>query len=479
MKLVGLAICGSLLLCANATGMNKCEMIPKGGKRKTGTMKNVNKGFSQSPAAVQFLIENQKDLFNLFAAGKGLPTTETIGDELAMASQFANGVGDAQLGQVYRQIRSEINELVKKTQMTLQTDESEHFPMFRDNSQRIAHLLRDVVYSDTILDTIEINTDFRDVVYSAMNKDILGENMKAYKVFLDNHFYTVAPMIKTMVGKLREIHDRTIGYIAKVLKDEKTKGSYRQLVGELPQVYQFFNDNIDYIELSNVDKDLEESLAQEILLELAKQSGNTQIQSMINRHGKFIKKIMKDRAMQQQKEKVVKSVTDKNKELKENADNQAEFEKIIAEKKKAGEKITNEMKEKIWSDLIAKEKGAAKEEVDNQQKQGQKSSKPSMTRYEHIVAIMSLMPDDLKETISEMVQASCPELDLMAAETVEMKEVIESQPTNFIDQLIKELHDVCDMFGLIDPTKVTTVNINGIDVDFYAADWHQGQKVEW
>jgi len=477
MKFIGaLALCVSV---ATATKMNKCEMIPKGGKRKTGTMKQVNQGFSQSPAAIQFLLDYKPELMTLFAAGKGAPTLETIGDHLFTASQFSSGVGDQQFGQIFRQIKSELNQLVKKTEAQLQKEEHEMFPMFRDNSQRITHLFRDVAFSDTILDQIDINTDFKEGVYAAMNGDVLGENMKAYKNFLDNHYYTVAPLIKKLQPKLREIHDKTVGYISKLLKDEKTKSGYRQLVGELPQVYQFFNDNIDYIEISNVDKDLEEALGRDIMLKLAEESGNSQVESMIKRHTKFIKKIMKDRATQQQKEKAVKAVTDKNKELKENADNQAEFEKILKEKKAAGEKITAEMKEKIWADIIKDEKSKAKDELSNQQKQGQKGSKPSMSRYEHIIAIMSLMPDDLKETIADMVQASCPELDLIQAETAEMKAVIEEQPVNFIDQLIKELHDVCDMFGLIDPTKITTVNINGVDVDFYAHDWYNGDKVEW
>merc|ERR1711963_1388204 len=334
--------------------------------------------------------------------------------------------------------------------------ENEMFPMFRDNSQRISHLFRDIAFSDTILDQININTDFKLAVYDAMNADILGDGLKSYKVFLDNHFYTMMPLVKQIQPKLREIHDKTVCYISKLLNDEKTKGSYRQLVGELPQVYQFFNDNIDYIELSNVDKDLEEALGKEILLKLAEESGNSQIESMIKRHTKFIKKVMKDRAVQQQKEKAVKTVTEENKE--------------------AGEKITQEMKEKIWAQVIGEEQSKAEEETGNQKKTGQKGA-PSMTRYQHIVAIMSLMPDDLKDTIADMVQASCPELDLIRVD--EMKEVIEEQPVNFIDQLIKELHDVCDMFGLIDPTKVTTVNIEGVEVDFYAADWHQRQKVEW
>jgi len=474
MKLFGaLALCVGL---ATATKMNKCEMIPKGGKRKTGSIKHLNQGYSQSPAAIQFLVDYKPELMELFAAGKDSPSLEMIGDQLMNALQFSNGVGDQQFGQIFRQIKSELNQIVKNTEKQLQKEENEMFPMFRDNSQRISHLFRDIAFSDTILDQIDINTDFKLAVYDAMNADILGDGLKSYKVFLDNHFYTMMPLIKQVQPKLREIHDKTVGYIKKLLNDEKTKGSYRQLVGELPQVYQFFNDNIDYIELSNVDKDLEEALGKEILLKLAEESGNSQIESMIKRHTKFIKKVMKDRAVQQQKEKAVKSVTDKNKELKENADNQAEFEKILKEKKEAGEKITQEMKEKIWAQVIGEEQEKAKEETDNQKKTGQKGA-PSMTRYQHIVAIMSLMPDDLKDTIADMVQASCPELDLVRVD--EMKQVIEEQPVNFIDQLIKELHDVCDMFGLIDPTKITTVNIEGVDVDFYAADWHQGQKVEW
>merc|ERR1719232_392950 len=170
---------------------------------------------------------------------------------------------------------------------------------------------------------------------------------------------------------------------------------------------------------------------------------------MIKRHTKFIKKVMKDQPFNNRKKK---------------PSNQLPI------------KIKNSKKTLITKQSLKKFSKRKKEETDNQKKTGQKGA-PSMTRYQHIVAIMSLMPDDLKDTIADMVQASCPELDLVRVD--EMKQVIEEQPVNFIDQLIKELHDVCDMFGLIDPTKITTVNIEGVDVDFYAADWHQGQKVEW
>merc|ERR1712050_809308 len=90
--------------------------------------------------------------------------------------------------------------------------------------------------------------------------------------------------------------------------------------------------------------------------------------------------------------------------------------------------------------------------------------KQGLTRYEHLSAIMSLMPDELEQSIAQMVKESCPELDLIQVDTPEMKQIIEEQPENFIDQLIRELHGVCDMFGLIDDSKVITKVINGDDL---------------
>jgi len=92
---------------------------------------------------------------------------------------------------------------------------------------------------------------------------------------------------------------------------------------------------------------------------------------------------------------------------------------------------------------------------------------------------MGLMPDELEQSIAQMVKESCPELDLIQVDTPEMKQIIEEQPENFIDQLIRELHDVCDMFGLIDDSKVITKVINGVEVQIYADDWFQGEKKQW
>ena len=105
--------------------------------------------------------------------------------------------------------------------------------------------------------------------------------------------------------------------------------------------------------------------------------------------------------------------------------------------------------------------------------------KQGLTRYEHLSAIMSLMPDELEQSIAQMVKESCPELDLIQVDTPEMKQIIEEQPENFIDQLIRELHDVCDMFGLIDDSKVVTKVINGVEVQIYADDWFKGEKKQW
>merc|ERR1712076_97776 len=124
--------------------------------------------------------------------------------------------------------------------------------------------------------------------------------------------------------------------VSEVLQSEKQKQSYRQLTNELPLVYQFFNDNIDFIELQNVDKDLGQAIAGDILYTLAHESGDKQIASMINRNMKFVKTLMTDRAMQQQKQKVVSKVMGKNKELKAAVANEAEFNRLVAEAEAAG-----------------------------------------------------------------------------------------------------------------------------------------------
>jgi len=144
------------------------------------------------------------------------------------------------------------------------------------------------------------------------------------------------------------------------------------------------------------------------------------------------------------------------------------------------------MEAEIWNQVKSKNKAAQEEQIGNQLSKKDAKSKPKkgMTRYQHLSAIVSLLPDELLETCADMVMASCPELDLMQIETLQMKAIVEEQPTNFLDQLIQELHDVCEMFGLIDETKINTImtkNIDGeeIEVDIYADDWMHGEKVQW
>merc|ERR1712066_502928 len=198
---------------------------------------------------------------------------------------------------------------------------------------------------------------------------------------------------------------------------------------------------------------------------LAQASGDKQIASMINRNIKFIKKLMTQRAVRQQEDKVLEKVMGKNKELKAAVANEAEFERLVKEAEAEGKAISKE-----------------KEQIGNQSENLDKTKhkpKQGLTRYEHISAIMNLMPDELEQSIAAMVQQSCPELDLTQIETAEMKKTLEEQPETFLDQLIKELHDVCDMFGLIDESKVITKVINGVEVQIYEADWAQGEKVQW
>merc|ERR1739847_195230 len=136
------------------------------------------------------------------------------------------------------------------------------------------------------------------------------------------------------------------------------------------------------------------------------------------------------------------------------------------------------MEKQIWEQAKQNVKNMQEEQIGNQV--GEKhEAKVGKTRYEHIAAIMGLMPDELAQSISAMVQESCPELDLIAIDTPEMKKTVEEQDPKFLQQLIQELHDVCDMFGLIDSSKVTTKNINGVEVRIYEADWDQSEKVQW
>merc|ERR1711981_262568 len=326
-----------------------------------------------------------------------------------------------------------------------------------------------------MLEDITFADDLREMVNARQGQD-------AYKVFLEQHLDSFIPAIKSVGKKFESIHKEVQKALIKVLEQEKMKANYRQLVNELPLVYQFFNDNIDFIELQNVDKELSDAITADILHTLAQESGDKQVASMIKRNEKFIKTIMTDRAMQQQKEKVVAKVMENNKELKASVANQAEFDRLVAEAEETGKQLTKEMKQNIWNVAVENVKQMAKEELGNQQENKDNTKhkpKKGLSRYEHLSALMGLMPDELAQSISQMVKESCPELDLLRIDTEEMKQIVEEQPINFLDQLIKELHDVCDMFGLIDANKVTKKMIGGVEVEIYEADWAQGEKVQW
>merc|ERR1712154_253389 len=131
----------------------------------------------------------------------------------------------------------------------------------------------------------------------------------------------------------------------------------------------------------------------------------------------------------------------------------------------------------IWEQAKQNVKQMQEEQLGNQVDE-KHEAKVGKTRYEHIAAIMGLMPDELAQSISAMVQESCPELDLIAIDTPAMKAIVEEQDPKFLDQLIRELHDVCDMFGLIDANKVRTFEKDGVEVQIYDADWTEGEKVQ-
>merc|ERR1712062_652224 len=101
-----------------------------------------------------------------------------------------------------------------------------------------------------------------------------------------------------------------------------------------------------------MENSLDEAVAKDIMMEIAK-GQDPQIESMINRNAKFIKKLMTQRAEKQMEEKAA-------------AENEAEFNKIVAERKKAGEQITKEMEAQIWNQVNSKNKAAQEEQIGNQ-----------------------------------------------------------------------------------------------------------------
>jgi len=460
--------------------MNKCAMIPKAGRRRRGETRAINRGTTAAPLAIEFIQQEREQLLSAFAHMPE-PSLEMVSGKLPVIGKFAEVTGEQLMGQVFRQAKQTIKDNIKELGTEVKsTYGEEFFGLFRDNSQRFAKLVRDVVYNKPVLEKMNQELYAVDDIMAAAMK-YQDEASDVYKQFLDAHLEQFMPILKSMLVQMNKQHEKLTKDIYGVLQAKKRRDNYRQLVHDLPKVYQFFNDNIDFIEMQNVDKELGASVTAEILKELAG-ADDKQVAGMIQRNQKFIKTLIMDRAEKQQQDKVVEKVMGKNKELKENVANQAEFDRLVAEAKAAGEQITNEMKGKLWDQAKQNMKKKQREQIGDQTETYDKtkhSPKKGLTRYEHLSAIMGLMPDELEQSIAQMVKESCPELDLIQVDTPEMKQIIEEQPENFIDQLIRELHDVCDMFGLIDDSKVITKVINGVEVQIYADDWFQGEKKQW
>lgn len=460
--------------------MNKCAMIPKAGRRRRGETRAINRDGTAAPLAIDFIQQEREELLAAFAH---MPETtlDLVSSKLPVVGKFAEVTGEQLMGQVFRQAKQTIKDNIKELSADVKsTYGEEFFGVFRDNSQRFAKLVRDVVYNKPVLEKMDEQLYAVDDIMTVAMK-YQDEASDVYKQFLEAHLEEFMPVLKSMLVQMNKMHEKLTKDIFGVLQAKKRRDSYRQLVHDLPKVYQFFNDNIDFIEMQNVDKELGASVTAEILKELAG-ADDKQVAGMIQRNQKFIKSLIMGRAEKQQQDKVVEKVMGKNKELKENVANQAEFDRLVAEAKQAGEQITNEMKGKLWDQAKQNMKKKQREQIGDQTEVYDKtkhSPKKGLTRYEHLSAIMGLMPDELEQSIAQMVKESCPELDLIQVDTPEMKQIIEEQPENFIDQLIRELHDVCDMFGLIDDSKVITKTINGVEVQIYADDWFQGEKKQW
>ena len=466
----------AMALSATALKMDKCKQIPKGGKRRYQPPRTIEQG-NNNPAAIDFLLTSRSDLMALFAQGERINLSDEVSQGMPVLGKFAAVTQDQYLGQIFMAA----NEQFKKMTLDGQEIAKQKFPeiasLYRDNTQRVVKVIRDVVYEPTMVRKLMLDEDITEDIYAAANR-FPDEETKVYLHFLDTHLESFYPMIKFARDDFAKAHGQIKSAVSEILESEKQKQAYRQLTNELPLVYQFFNDNIDFIEMQNVDKDLGEAIAGDILYTLAQESGDKQIASMINRNMKFVKTLMTARALEQQKQKVVKKVMGKNKELKAALANEEEFNRLVEEAKAEGQEISKEMEKQIWEQAKQNVKNMQEEQIGNQV--GEKhEAKVGKSRYEHIAGIMGLMPDELAQSISAMVQESCPELDLIQIETESMKAIVEEQDPKFLDQLIRELHDVCDMFGLIDSSKMVTKNINGVEVQIYDADWEKGQKVEW
>merc|ERR1711972_1136735 len=382
---------------------------------------------------------SRSDLMALFAQGERINLSDEVSQGMPVLGKFAAVTQDQYLGQIFMAA----NEQFKKMTLDGQEIAKQKFPeiasLYRDNTQRVVKVIRDVVYEPTMVRKLMLDEDITEDIYAAANR-FPDEETKVYLHFLDTHLESFYPMIKFARDDFAKDHGQIKSAVSEILESEKQKQAHRQLTNELPLVYQFFNDNIDFIEMQNVDKDLGEAIAGDILYTLAQESGDKQIASMINRNMKFVKTLMTARALEQQKQKVVKKVMGKNKELKAALANEEEFNRLVEEAKAEGQEITKEMEKQIWQEAIANVKAMQEEQLGNQTEDYDEKKhevKKGKTQYEHIAGIMGLMPDELAQSISAMVQESCPELDLIAIDPLEMKKTVEEQDPKFLDQLIR------------------------------------------
>merc|ERR1712223_319015 len=279
-----------------ADKMNKCAMIPKAGRRRSGETRNINKG-TAAPLAISFIQENRETLLNVFA-DMPAPTSDLISSKMQTVARFADVTGEQLMGQVFRQTKQVIKDTIKEASADVKAVYGEEFfGVYRDNSQRFGKLVRDVVYNKNIIENMYAELYVVDDIMEVAMK-YQDEASDVYKQFLDAHLEEFIPLLKAMTESMTKLHNRIVKDVFATLQSKKRRESYRQMVHDLQKVYQFFNDNIDFIEMQNVDKELGASVTAEI--------------------------------------------------LKENVANQAEFDRLVAEAKKAGEEITNEMKGKLW-----------------------------------------------------------------------------------------------------------------------------------
>lgn len=472
-------------LAAYALGeVPKCAQIPKGRTRRYATPKTIESG-ENNPAAVSFIIDNRATLMSLFKPGKDDLIQDKLIDGMWYLDTFAGAMDDYVMGQYFQVAKQHINDMVREGTDIAKAKFGEEFgALYRDNTQRSARVLKDLVMNKSIMMKLEAgDMTYIDDLIAVSERDIT-EGAKVYNHFVSTYAEDFHPMTTAalpMISKIRSVLDQ---YITVVMVNEKAKGKYRQIVNEIPLIYQFFNDNIDFIEISNEDKSLTDAVATDILMTLAEQEGNTQIESMINRNMKFIKKIMADRALQQQKDKAVRKVMEKNKELMEAAWSEEEFNRIVEERGLERGDLTTDMRAQIWNEVKVNMAKWQSEQIDvnmemSDHEKKMIAGKKQMNNYQRCMGIVGLMPDELLESVAEMVQESCPELNLMSLETADMKVIFEQQDVKFINQLMEELHMVCEMFGLIAEDKVMTKNVGGVEVQFYAEDYTSGPKVEW